>query len=118
MHSSQVVVCYFKYSDIMKNSKDKKIYRMRMVQYAIQHGNKPAARVFCTTVKTVRKWRKRFEEFAYKGLEDQSRAPKNPAVKIDEKEKYLIIQLKKRHPGFGAQTFKNDFSFKMSIKAK
>ena len=93
-----------KYSAIMKNAKD--------------HGNKPAARAFKTTVKTVRKWRKRYEEEKYKGglagsttwavrarlsnskpqfvpalkgLEDRSHAPKNPATYISDEEKAFVL---------------------------
>ena len=36
--------------------------RQAMVRYAQQHGNKPAARRYGCDVRTVRMWRKRFEE--------------------------------------------------------
>ncbi len=45
--------------------------------YALKHGNKAAAKVFKTTVKTVRKWRKRREEQKSIGLKDKSKKPKN-----------------------------------------
>ena len=42
-----------------KNSKDSSLLRKELVSYALTYGNKKAARHFQTTVKTVRKWRKR-----------------------------------------------------------
>ena len=55
---------------IEENVKDKKLFRMHMVQFAIEHGNKPAAAKFNTTVKTVRKWRRRYEAEGYQGLKE------------------------------------------------
>ncbi len=48
-----------------------------MVAYAIKHGNKKATRAYKTTVKTVRKWRKRWDEEKSKGLCDKSKRPKH-----------------------------------------
>ena len=45
-----------------KNSKDPSLLRKELVSYALKYGNKKAARQFQTTVKTVRKWRKRWQE--------------------------------------------------------
>ena len=81
------------YSGIMKNIKDKKLHRMQMVNYAKEHGFKPTTRVFQTTVKTVKKWCRRFELESYSGLEDQSHAPHDPKAYISDcKKAYLIEQ--------------------------
>ena len=45
-----------------KNSKDPSLLRKELVSYPLKHGNKKAARHFQTTVKTVGKWRKRWQE--------------------------------------------------------
>ena len=45
-----------------KNSKDPSLLRKELVSYALTYGNKKAARHFQTTVKTVRKWRKRWQK--------------------------------------------------------
>lgn len=45
-----------------KNSKDPSLLRKELVSYALKYGNKKAAQQFQTTVKTVRKWRKRWQE--------------------------------------------------------
>ncbi|MDC7126904.1 MAG: helix-turn-helix domain-containing protein [Spirochaetales bacterium] len=48
----------YQYYQLIKNSKDPVPFRTEMVKYAIENGNKPAAKNFQTTPKTVRKWRK------------------------------------------------------------
>jgi transposase-like protein len=49
-----------KYYTIMRRSKDPRGIRHEMVRYAKEEGVKPAARVFSTTPKTVRKWLRRW----------------------------------------------------------
>ncbi len=102
-------MCPYLYYEIMRKSKDKKYFRLKMAKYAQKHGNKPAARIFSTTVKTVRKWRRRYEESGYQGLNDQSRAPKNPAKRILPSQREKAIVLKKKLPSFGADRIKRDF---------
>ena len=77
----------------MRQSKDPKYIRLKVVQYALMHGNKPAARKFRTMVKTLRKWRLRYENNSYKGLEDASKAPKKPLNAISQKQKYEMKKL-------------------------
>lgn len=110
-------MCPIPYYTIMRESKDPKYLRQRMVRCAQKHGNKPAAREFDTTVKTVRKWRKRYEESGYQGLNDHSRAPKNPARTIDPSIREEVIQIKRRLPSFGAERIKRDFDLSLSVKA-
>ncbi|MDH5718879.1 MAG: helix-turn-helix domain-containing protein, partial [Spirochaetia bacterium] len=105
------------YSEIMKNAKDKKLFRMQMVQYALEYGNKPTARRFNTSVKTVKKWRKRFIEENYEGLEDKSHAPKNPAVYILDEEKAFVCWIKENHRGYGSQFVKDKYQLDMSVTA-
>ena len=47
-----------------------------MVEYALEHGIKPAAREFKTTVKTVKKWVKRFREASDAGLVNRTKTKK------------------------------------------
>ena len=56
-----------------KNSKDPSLLRKELVSYALKYGNKKAAQQFQTTVKTVRKWRKRWQEKKGAGLKDLSK---------------------------------------------
>jgi len=53
-----------------------------MVNHAKEYGIKPTARAFNTNVKTVRKWLRRWKSGIMEGLEEQSRAPKNPSIRI------------------------------------
>ena len=64
-----------------KNSKDPSLGRKELINYAIDYGNKKAAQQFQTTVKTVRKWRNRWEEKKGAALKDRSKKPeKSPRM--------------------------------------
>ena len=64
-----------------KNSKDPSLLRKELVSYALTYGNKKAAQHFQTTIKTVRKWRKRWQEHKGIGLKDLSKKPqKSPCM--------------------------------------
>lgn len=95
-------MCPIEYYQIMLNSKDKKQMRYQMVQYAIKHGNKPCARFFKTTVKTVRKWRARFNEGGYLNLNSVSTRPHNSPAKTDIETELKIIKAKKVYKRIGA----------------
>jgi transposase len=51
--------------------------RLEMVKYAKKYGNKPAPVFYNTTVKTVKLWKKRFEENGKDGLKKLSSKPHN-----------------------------------------
>lgn len=88
-----------------------------MVCWAQRYGIKPTARAFKTTPKTVRKWLKRFREQGYRGLEDLSRAPKNPRVKISPQQRQRVLELGRRFRSWGAQRLKRTFGLELSEKA-
>ena len=110
-------MCPTPYYELMRNSKDPRYLRLKIAQYAQAHGNKPAARAFGTTVKTVRKWRRRYEMNGYAGLFEQSRAPKKPARKIPPAQRKKAIEIKRRLRSFGAARIKRDFGLTLSVKA-
>lgn len=72
----------YSYYELYLNSKDPIKYRVEIVKEALQHGIKPTARKFKTTVKTVRKWVQRFKQDKKAGLMDKSRKPKRSPNKI------------------------------------
>jgi len=109
-------MCPIPYYEIMRQSKDKRYFRFKMVQYAQEHGNKPAARAFGSSVRTVRKWRSRYEKDGYKALNDQSRAPKNPHRKVKSGLRKKAIELKKRLPSIGAKRIIEFYSLPISDK--
>jgi len=119
-------MCPIKYYTNMRLSKDPKLLRYEMVKYARDHGVKPAARVFNTTPKTVRKWLSRWQPGSLRGLparqrlaggEDRRKVPKNRPSRIDPKQRKLAIQLKGKLKPWGAQRIKRDFSLTISDKA-
>ena len=105
------------YYTFMRQSKDPKYLRLKIVQLARDKGNKSAARAFRTTVKTVRKWRRRYENNAYHGLNDESKAPKKPHRAITNTMRRKFIELKQKLPSWGAERLKRDFSLPVSVKS-
>jgi transposase len=105
------------YFDMLLRLKDPRLYRLKVVQHAKEHGVKPTARKFNSSAQTVRKWMKRWEPGSLHGLEDRSKAPKNPKTYITEEQKELVIKLKKRFPSFGSQRIKDQFHLPISEKA-
>ena len=90
----------------MRICKDKKAYRYQMVIHAQTHGVKPTARVYKTSPPLVRKWRDRFEEEGYPGLEDHSRRPHNMPNATPDKEKRFIVSLRPKYKRLGADQVK------------
>ncbi len=110
-------MCPIGYYEMMRNCKDPRLLRLKMVQYAQEKGNKRAAEVFRVQVKTVRKWRRRYESEGYAGLVDRSRAPHRPSQKISTEERKAAIAYKRKYRTFGALRIKHLFSLPMSEKA-
>jgi len=91
--TQKTVTFNIKYYTILKESKDNFWIREKLIKYALAYGNKPAAREFNTTVKTVRKWVKRYLAKGEEGLKDRSRRPNKMPNKMDEKYERKIIEL-------------------------
>jgi len=92
----------------MRQSKDSRYLRLRIVQHAKTHGVKPAARVFCTTPKTVRKWLRRFDG-TLASLAERSRRPHRSPNRLHPAQEKKIVTLKKRLPRWSARRLKRDF---------
>ena len=105
------------YFDLMRDSKDPKQLRLKVVHYAQAHGVKPAARAFQTTPKTVRKWLRRWQPATLKGLDELSRAPKHHPQAITATQRDEVIRAKRRLPSWGAQRLKRDAQLTVSEKA-
>lgn len=71
-------MCPLRYYPMLRHSKDPTYLRFEMVRYARANGIKACARQFSTTVKTVRKWLRRWQPGSLRGLTDRSRAPHHP----------------------------------------
>lgn len=109
-------MCPYPYYEIMRQSKDPRYLRLKMVKYAQKHGVKPAARLFDSTPKTVRKWLSRFDG-SLDSLADHSKAPKNPKRYITDAQREKAIRLKKKYKGFGAERLRRMFDLGCSEKA-
>ena len=90
----------------MRLSKDKKQWRYQMVQYAQEHGIKPAARTFNTSPPVVRDWLKRFKTEGYSGLQDRSHKPHHSPNETPWSMKQYIIDLRQTYKRLGAEQIK------------
>lgn len=99
-------MCPYPWYQIMRLSKDKKQQRYQMVIYAKEHGVKPAARLYRTTPKTVRKWLMRFIEGGYQALVDMSRKPHCSPMAVSGAHRQEIVRLKHKYKRLGAEQIK------------
>jgi transposase len=101
----------------MKNKADKFELRLRMVRFAEQNGVKPAARVFETTPKIVRKWLNRYRQERLAGLEELPRIPESCPNKIPPSLERKIVSLRKRYPFMGARRLISEHQLPCSHQA-
>ncbi len=99
-------MCPYPWYQVMRLSKDKKQQRYQMVIYAREHGVKPAARLYATTPKTVRKWLLRFVNGGYQSLADRSRRPHHSPRQVPEDDQKHIVKLKGKYKRLGADQVK------------
>lgn len=93
----------FKYRELMRESKDKKYFRLKVAQYARAHGIKASAQAFSCSRNTIRKWLRRYEQGGYHELSDISRRPERSPRKISNEEIQRIIYVKKSARTIGAE---------------
>jgi transposase len=105
------------YFDLIREMKDAYHHRFRLVAHARQHGIKATARVFQTTVPTVRKWLRRYEQHGPAGLVGHSRAPHRCPHKTPQELERQAVALRKQLPTFGAARLKREFDLRPSHKA-
>ncbi|GBR75284.1 putative integrase, partial [Candidatus Termititenax aidoneus] len=104
-----------KYNNIMglMSGTGKYTYRLGLAHSSYKLGIKPAARLFKCTVKTVRKWRRRYEQQGASGLQELSRRPhKMPnRCPADFEEKVLALRRTTRNR-YGAEKLIERFAIK------
>lgn len=110
-------MCPIGYYTMIRNYKDKKYLRLKMVQCAKGHGIKPTARMFGATVKTVKKWLGRWEVDGLMGLEDRSRRPHHCPQTISEEIKKKARAAKRKKKTLGAVRIKEMYNIPCSEKA-
>src|SRR5208283_5072685 len=92
-----------RYFDLVREMKNAYNHRLRLVENAKQRGIKPTARLFATTVPTVRKWLRRFQQHGPSGLAERSRAPHRQARQTSPELEQQVVALRQQLPTFGAR---------------
>ena len=92
-------------------------HRLRLVQSARQIGIKPTARLFQTTVPTVRKWLRRYPQQGPRGLLARSRAPLHQPNKTSPQLEQQAVALRQQLPTFGARRLIRAFDLPLSHRA-
>ena len=82
-----------RYFDLVREMKDAYNHRLRLVESAKQRGIKPTARLFATTVPTVRKWLRRFQQHGPSGLLPLSRARHRQSQKTPPTTEAQLVKL-------------------------
>jgi len=106
-----------RYFDLVREMRDAYNHRLRLVQHARQHGIKPAARAFATTVPTVRKWLRRYQQHGPSGLREHSRAHHHCPHKTSAEIEQQVLALRHKLPTFGAARLKREFDLPVSHMA-
>lgn len=105
------------YFTLVREMKDAFNHRLRLVQSAREIGIKPAARLFQTTVPTVRKWLRRFHQHGLRGLIEHSRAPHRQPNKTSLAIEQQVVALRRQLPTFGARRLIREFDLPLSHRA-
>lgn len=92
-------------------------HRLRLVAHARQHGIKPTARLFQTTIPTVRKWLRRYQQHGPRGLIELSRAPHHQPGKTPTEIEQRGVALRQQLPTFGARRLIREFDLPLSHRA-
>lgn len=106
-----------RYYDLVREMRDAYNHRLRLVQSARQRGIKPTARLFATTVPTVRKWLRRYQQLGSSGLVPQSRAPHWQPRKTAPEIERQVVELRQQLPTFGARRLIREFELPLSHRA-
>lgn len=102
-----------KYYNIMKIVKSERKYelRLQLVKASFEFGIKPTARLFKCSVRTVRKWRRRYDLTGISGLVEISRKPHTmPNKCAPEFEQYIINLRKQTKNRYGGRKLIERFS--------
>src|SRR5574337_1723114 len=105
------------YYDLVREMRDAYNHRLRLVESARQRGIKPTARLFTTTVPTVRKWLRRYQQLGSSGLLEQSRAPQHQPRKTAPEIERQVVELRQQLPTCGARRLIREFDLPLSHRA-
>jgi len=105
------------YFEVVRQMQNAFNYRLQLVTAARQQGIKAAARAFRTTVPTVRKWLRRYEQQGLKGLRERSRAPHSCPHKITGELAQRVVELRRQLPSFGARRLQREWELPLGHTA-
>ena len=105
------------YFDLIREMRSAYNHRLRLTQYARQHGIKAAARAFQTTLPTVRKWLRRYQPQGPSGLIERSRAPHHQPGKTSPEIEQQAVAIRQQLPTFGARRLIREFDLPLSHRA-
>ena len=99
-----------RYFDLIREMKQNTYnHRLRLVESARERGIKPTARLFATTVPTVRKWLRRFEQYGPSGLLNHSRARHHQPHQTPPAREAQFVALRQSLPTFGSRRLIREF---------
>ncbi len=108
-----------KYYEFIQISKDRYEARLELVMEAMEHGIKPTARKYGTTVKTVRKWVRRYEAQKKAGLVELSRrphtSPRATKMWVRFKLKQEVVKLQQAGKRKSASRLKRELALPVSV---
>lgn len=108
---------YFEQIVKMPNKADKFDLRLRIVKNAVANGIKPTAKLFSTTIKTVRKWLRRYQQERLCGLNELPRIPLHCPHKISSALELKIVNLRRQFIFKGAKRLKYEHNLPCSHHA-
>ena len=103
--------------DLIREMPNAYNHRLRLVAAARQSGIKAAARLFQTTVRTVRKWLRRYQQHGPSGLVERSRAPHHQPHQTPPAVEQRVVALRQQVPTFGARRLIREFDLPLSHRA-
>jgi len=106
-----------RYFDLVREMKEPYNHRLRLVESAKLRGIKCTARLFATTVPTVRKWLRRFRQQGPSGLLEQSRARRRQPHQTPPHIEAQLVQLRKTLPTFGSRRLIREFDLRIGHNA-
>ena len=98
-----------RYFDLVREMKNAYNHRLRLVESAKERGIKPTARLFATTVPTVRKWLRRCQRRGPSGLLPLSRGRHHQPQKTPPTIEAQLVELRKTLPTFGSRRLIREF---------
>jgi len=110
-----VAPCPSPYYTTMRESKDPRYLRLRLVQFAKREGVKPAATAFACSPHTVRLWCGRYDG-TLQSLTAHSRAPHHRPRKLSAKAEAPILAAQAAMPTYGAARLKHAFALPYAAK--